>query len=331
MGTGGDQIGGRRPSWRRRGAILAVGVSMLGFGGVAQATTGALELVHPPRVIVPYSRALKFQGRFVLEGVGRGAHIRSGGMKIEFSQGSVPKFLIGAAQFYEYSESGQLETGLFTLYPFRETPQGVTASILKKGVGGPGRTPILGTLEIEKPRPDRTMDGTLELHGSGPFPVVFRELREDQKYVKSPAARQLHETAGLEPGWAADPAEAEGEYKLADPATDPAEGAAQLAPLISVVDQLVPGGEEPTGGDLAVLRGEPPVAEVNLEFGSLTKTFYLTELSRRGDTRVAVVRGGSPTGPKVGRFTGSQGAVLLKGSLVADGTRIPVSFEKEDR
>jgi len=306
-------------------------MAMLGFGGVAQATTGALELLHPPREIVPYSRAVKFEGRFVLEQIGHGADIRSGGMKIEFTKGSVPKFLVGAAQFYQYTESGQLETALFTLYPFRETPKGVSASILKKGVGGPGRTPILGTIELEKPHSDLTVDGTLELHGSGPFPVVFRELRKNEKYVKSPPAKQLRETAGLEPGWAADPRQAEGEYQLADPAPDRAKGAAQLAPLISLVESLGPHGDRATGGDLAVLRGGVPVAEVNLEFGGLTKTFYLTELSRRGDSRVAVVRSGSPTGPRVGRFTGTQGAEVLKGTLVAGGTHYPVSFEREDQ
>lgn len=329
MRTGGDQKGGRCPSWLRRGAILAVAVTMLSFAGVAQATTGALELVHPPRVIVPYSRALQFEGRFVLEKVGSGANISSGGMKIEFSEGSVPKFLIGAAQFYQYTEGGSLETALFTLYPFRETPDGVTASILKKGVGGPGRTPILGTLELEKPKPDMLMGGELELHGSGPFPVLFRELRENQGYTKSPPAQQLRETAGLEPGWSADPTTAEGEYKLTEGAPDRASGAGPLGPLISFVADLGEHQIKPTGGDLAVLRGEVPIAEVNLELGSFTRTFYLTELSRRGDKRVATVRGESPNGPKVGRFTGTQGAALLKGTLTASGSRYPVSFEKE--
>ncbi|HVW46666.1 MAG TPA: hypothetical protein VHA76_06415 [Solirubrobacterales bacterium] len=306
-------------------------ISMLGFGGVAKATTGALELVHPPRVIVPYSRALKFEGRFVLERIGSGAQIRSGGMKIEFSPGSVPKFLVGAAQFYEYNEAGQIETGLFTLYPFRETPTGVTATILKKGVGGPGRTPPLGTLVLEKPTAAGEMEGTLELHGSGPFPVAFRELGEDEGYDRSPPARQVHEVAGSEPGWSADPTMAQGEYELVEPARDDTSGAAQLAPLISFVETLGRHEIRPTGGDLAVLRGEPPIAEANLELGSLTETFYLTELSRRGDRRVATVRGGSPSGPKVGRFTGTQGAAVLKGTLTAGGSHYQVSFERESR
>ena len=168
MRTAVTQQAARRPSWLRKGAILVMTASTFSFAGVAQATTGALELVHPPRVIVPYSRALQFEGRFVLEQVGSGANISSGGMKIEFSEGSVPKFLIGAAQFYQYTEGGSLETALFTLYPFRETADGVTAEILKKGVGGPGRTPILGTLELEKPRPDMLMEGSSNCTARGP-------------------------------------------------------------------------------------------------------------------------------------------------------------------
>jgi hypothetical protein len=333
MGRGGDRSGGRRPFRFRAGALLLMTASLLIGGGVAQATTGALELVHPPRVVVPYSRAEKFQGRFILSKVGSAAQIHSGGMKIEFAPGVAPEFLIGAAQFEEYNEAGQIETGLFTLYPFRQTTAGVVTTILKKGVGGPGRTPPLGTLRLDKPTADGQMKGTIELHGGGPYPVVFTELAESEKYDHSPPAGQIHESAAAEvdAGWSADPTEAEGEYELVDPAPNGSAGGAQLGPIISLTQNLAKAGARPTGGDLTVLRGEVPTAEVDLELGSFTRTFYLTDLSRHGDQRVATVRGGSPTGPKVGRFTADQGSSVLKGTLTASGSTYLVSFEKETR
>jgi hypothetical protein len=315
----------------RKGAIaMVVAVALCCFTGGAGATTGALELVHPPRVIVPYARAVQFEGRFVLRQVGNGADIRSGGMKIEFSPGSVPMFLVGAAQFYQYNPDGQIETALFTLFPFRETPTGVTAQILKKGLGDATRTPPLGTITLERPTADGRIEGELELHGGGPYPVVFSRLAPDEAgYDHSPPARQVREApAGLEPGWSADPAVAEGEYQLADPAVDESGMAGSLAPLIAVTQHLGPHGSEPTGGDLAVLRGEVPIGEVNLEFGALTQTYYLTDLSRRGAHRVADVRSGSPEGPKVGHFAGTQGSGALEGTLAAGGSRYSLSFKK---
>ena len=327
---GGDRDGGRRPFRRWKGTVLLMAALTLSLGGVAKATTGALELVHPPRVIVPFTRAAKFQGRFVLREVGAGADIRSGGMKIEFEPGSTPQYLIGAAQFYQYNAAGHVETALFTLFPFRETPTGVTATILKKGIGGPDRTPSLGTLELEKPRGGR-IEGKIELHGGGPYPVVFSALAEgDEGYHHSPPARQLREATRSEAGWSADPAASQGEYELVDPAPDGSAGAGPLGPLVSLTQHLGSAETEPTGGDLAVLRGDPPIAEVNLELGSFERTFYLTDLSRDGDHRVATVRGGSPTGPKVGRFTGAQRADTLKGTLTAGGTRYLLAFRKED-
>lgn len=330
---GGDRVGGRRPVSLRGGtALLMTALTLaLGGGGVAKATTGALELVHPPRVIVPFARASKFQGRFVLRQVGAGADIRSGGMKIEFSPGSAPQYLIGAAQFYQYNAAGHVETALFTLFPFRETPTGVVATLLKKGVGGPDRTPPQGTIEFEKPTADGLMEGRIELHGGGPYPMLFSALAEgDEGYAHSPPARQLREARNSEVGWSADPATSQGEYELVDPAPDVSTGSGSLAPLVSLTQHLGLGGARPTGGDLAVLRGEPAIAEANLEFGSFETTFYLTELSRSGERRLATVRGGSPTGPKLGRFTGTQGAEVLKGTLTVGESRYPVAFRKED-
>lgn len=329
---GGDRVGGRRPFRhpRKGTALLMTALTLALGGGVAKATTGALELVHPPRVIVPFARATQFQGRFVLRQVGAGADIRSGGMKIEFSPGSAPQYLIGAAQFYQYNAAGHVETALFTLFPFRETPTGVTATLLKKGVGGPDRTPPQGTIELEKPA-DGRMEGTIEIHGGGPYPVVFSELApDDEGYSHSPPARQLHEVPHAEAGWSADPAASQGEYDLLDPAPDGSAGAGTLASVVSLTQHLGRAGTEPTGGDLAVLRGDPPIAEVNLELGSLERTYYLTDLSRSGERRLATVRGGSPSGPKVGRFVGAMRADVLKGALTADGTRYPVAFRKED-
>lgn len=327
---GGDRSGARRPLPVRKVTVLLMTALTLTLGGVAKATTGALELVHPPRVIVPFTRAAKFQGRFVLRAVGAGADIRSGGMKIEFSPGSAPQYLIGAAQFYQYNAAGHVETALFTLFPFREAPTGVEATILKKGVGGPDRTPPLGTLELEKPTAGGRVEGTIELHGGGPYPVVFSELAEDAEgYSHSPSARQLRESPRSAPGWSADPTASQGEYELIGAAPDGSEGAASLGPLVSLTQHLGPAGIEPAGGDLAVLRGDPPIAEVNLELGSFERTFYLTDLSRGGDHRIATVRGGSPTGPKLGRFVGTSRADELKGTLTAAGSRYLVAFRKE--
>jgi hypothetical protein len=308
-------------------------IALFAFPASAGATTGALELVHPPRVVVPYARAAQFEGRFVLRQVGSGADIRSGGMKIEFSPGEVPLFLVGAAQFYQYDSAGRIETALYTLFPFRETPSGVTVTLLKKGLGDATRTAPLGTLELEKPTVDGRMEGKLELHGGGPYQVVFEQLAEDEAgYDHSPPAGQLREAAaGREPGWSADPAVSEGEYELADPARDPSAEAGTLGPLVALTQSLGPDGSAPTGGDLAVLRGEAPIGEVNLEFGTLTLTYYLTDLSRRGDRKLAIVRDQSPEGPEVGRFTGTQDAEALKGTLAAGGARYRLSFEKESR
>jgi hypothetical protein len=318
---------------------LSAALLALACAAVAQATTGALELVHPPAVVVPYSKAAKFQGRFYLKEIGSGAQVRSAGMKIEFSSNAAQEYLIGAAQFYEYNPDGRIETGLFTIFPFRSTSTGVTATILKKGVGGPGRTPPLGTLKLKKPV-GGLMEGEIELHASGPYRVVFTKLaRSDEYEGRSPPARQIHEAggkaqsgaaAGLASGWGADPADYLGEYTLADPAPDPAAGAGVLGPLISVTQDLgESAGAQPTGGELTVLRGDVPTAEVTVEVGSLTHTYYLTELSWGGDRRLATVRSGSPTGPKVGRFTGTSSAGTISGTLAAAGSRYAVSFEHQ--
>jgi hypothetical protein len=323
----------------RRIAAALVALGLLGCVGVAHATTGALELVHPPAVVVPYSKAAKFQGRFYLKKVGAGAQIRSAGMKIEFSSNAAQEYLIGAAQFYEYNLDGQIETGLFTIFPFRSTPTGVTATILKKGVGGPGRTPPLGALKLKKPV-GGLMEGELELHASGPYRVVFTKLASSEEYEgKSPPAQQIPEpgkaqsgggdAAGLASGWGADPAEYLGEYDLTDAAPDPTAKAGVLGPLIAVTQTL---GEpsaaaaQVTGGELTVLRGEVPTAEVTVDVGAVERTFYLTELSWGGERRVATVRSGSPTGPKVGRFAGTWSGGTVSGTLSAGGSRYAVSF-----
>lgn len=318
----------------RKGAVaIFVAVALCCSAGVAGATTGALELVHPPRVIVPYSRAVKFEGRFVLEQIGQGADVRSGGMKIEFAQGSVPMYLVGAAQFYQYNAEGQIETALFTLFPFRETPHGVTAQLLKKGLGDATRTPPLGTIELDKPTGDGRMEGELELHGGGPYPVVFKKLGEDESgYDHSPPARQVHEAAaGLEPGWSGDPTISTGEYNLVHPAADASSTAGSLGPLVALTQHLGPHGSEPTGGNLAVLRGEEPIGELSLDFGTFTRTWYLTDLSRRGARKVAIVRDGGPEGPRAGNFAATQGARYLTGTLTTGDAHYAFSFAKEIR
>jgi hypothetical protein len=330
----------------RRTVALLVALLALGAAAVAHATTGALELVHPPQVVVPYSKAAKFQGRFYLKKIGSGAQVRSAGMKIEFDSNAPQEYLIGAAQFYEYNPDGRIETGLFTIFPFRSTATGVSATILKKGVGGPGRTPPLGTLKLKKPE-GGVMEGTIELHASGPYRVVFTKLAKGQAYEgKSPPARQIHEpgkaqsgggsgAVGLASGWGAKPAEYLGEYSLAGAAPDPTAKAGVLGPLIAVTQSLgEPQAEadaaQVSGGELAVLRGEVPTAEMTLEAGGASHTFYLTELSWGGDRRLATVRSGSPTGPKVGRFVGTASNGTISGTVTAGGASYEVRFEHED-
>ncbi|MFT3863624.1 MAG: hypothetical protein QM729_05070 [Solirubrobacterales bacterium] len=323
---------------RLRGIATLVAASTLLAGvGVARATTGALELVHPPHVTVPYTRAARFPGRYVIQKVGEGAGIRSGEMKIAFSEGVVPEYLIGVAQFYEYNEAGQIETGLFTLFPFRESERGVTATVVNKGLLGAGSRHSVGELSLFKPTDEKTLEGQIELRGGGPYPVIFRRLAKGEKDPggNPPVAGQIGEggagAAAREPappGWGAEPTEYEGEYELADPAADPSGEAGFLGPAVSA-GRFVGQARGATGGSMSISGGKEPVAEVTIEAGSFSQTFYLTGLSYQGNSRKATVHAESVDSPTVGSFEGTQSGDLIKGTLEANGTSYEVSFERE--
>src|ERR1700742_4252081 len=117
------------------GIPLGGTLALLTSVGVAMATTGATTGYPQPKVVVPSQISNPFENRYVLTAVGSGAGIRSGEMKFEFGEGSSPEFLVGISQFYEYSPTGEIETALFTFYPFTELPghRGLKATALKVG------------------------------------------------------------------------------------------------------------------------------------------------------------------------------------------------------
>jgi hypothetical protein len=315
-------------SVRRLAPLVVLLALAAGAVGVARATTGNTTGFAPPQVVVPASTAAPFEGRYILTAVGKGANVRSGEMKVEFSENtSGPRFLVGGVQLYEYNPAGQLEIGLFSLYPFTEAPGGLAAPLLSQGVG----QTTLGQLKLLTPRGASELKGELTRHQSGPFPVVFR--RVDQSHAVNgspPPAKQLTEVSEqpTAPGWGASSAEYEGEYELTDPVSDPASEAAVLAPVILVAQGFGPGGLPLSGGRMTVTGGGSPSAEVTLEVGGETLTYYLTDLAWRGDQRVAKVHSGSPSGPVVGSFEGRQAGETLKGTLEAEGSRYDLSFAR---
>src|ERR1700753_500484 len=113
------------------GAVLALLTSV----GVAMATTGAAAGYPQPKVVVPSAVSAPYEQRYVLTAVGTGAGIRSGEMKFEFEEGSSPQILVGISEFYNYNPDGQIETALFTFYPFTQLPgsKGLKAPVLKVG------------------------------------------------------------------------------------------------------------------------------------------------------------------------------------------------------
>jgi hypothetical protein len=66
-------------------AALALAL-ILGGASLAGATTGSTNGFPEPKVVVPVPVANPFTGRYVVQAVGRGASIRSGEMKIDFSE-----------------------------------------------------------------------------------------------------------------------------------------------------------------------------------------------------------------------------------------------------
>jgi hypothetical protein len=306
-------------------------VAVLACVGVASATTGSINGYPQPKVYVPYGKALPFEGRFELTEVGRGANLRSGEIKIEFPEAASPKFLAGAAAFYEYNSLGQTETALFALYPFEPEPDGVSALVRHQGLNGQlGETLKVGNLKLFTPSGEATVKGELEFHG-GTYEVAFKRLPDDSALAAHLApAKQLTEqkaepTAG---GWSADPSEYEGSYELTNPAPDPTAGAGILAPVIGVAQGLGTTGTTLSGGSMEVSGGSSPGAVVELETGATQRTYYLTDLAYEGDLRLAKVHEGSPTDKVVGGFEGRQVGDLIKGSLEAGESRFQVSFKR---
>ncbi|MBS1878643.1 MAG: hypothetical protein JST31_03945 [Actinobacteria bacterium] len=313
-------------SGRRLAPLVVLLALAAGAVGVARATTGNTAGFPPPKQVVPAEIADPFEGRYVVTEVGRGANVRSGEMKIELSDnGKGPAFLVGGLQLYEYGSAGQLEIGLFSLYPFSAVSGGVSAPLLSQGV----LQTTLGQLKLLSPRDETGLRGELSQHGSPPAPIVFKRLGENQSVNGSPPpAKQLKETDEEPdaPGWGASAAEYEGEYELTDAAPDPAKEAAILAPVIVVAQGFGPGGVPVSGGTMTVSGGDSPSAELILEAGGVSSTYFLTDLAWRGDQRVAKVRGGSSSGPVVGSFEGRQSGDALKGTLEAEGVRYDLSF-----
>lgn len=315
-------------SARRFAPLLVLLVLTAGAVGIARATTGNTTGFPPPKVIVPAATADPFEGRYLLTEVGKGANVRSGEMKVELSDNSEgPAFLVGGLQLYEYNSAGRLEIGLFSLYPFAEATGGVAAPLLSQGVG----QTTLGRIKLLSPSNATELKGELTLHSSGPFPIVFKRLSEDHAINGSPPpAKQLKETSEEPeaPGWGASAAEYEGEYELTDTAPDPASEAAILAPVIVVAQRFGAEGVPVSGGTMTATAGDSPSAELSLEAGGETSTYYLTDLAWRGDQRVAQVHSGSISGPIVGGFEGRQAGGSLKGTLEAEGARYDLAFER---
>ena len=312
-------------------ALALALLALFAYAGVASGTTGSINGYPQPKVYVPYGKALPFEGRFELTEVGRGANLRSGEIKIEFPEAASPKFLAGAAAFYEYNSLGQTETALFALYPFTPKPYGVTALVRHQGLNGHlGETLKIGNLKLFTPSDESTLEGELEFHG-GIYEVVFKRLPDESALAAHLApAKQLTEgrsepTTG---GWSADPSQYEGSYELTNPAPDPTAGAGVLAPVIGVAQGLGTTGTTLSGGSMEVSGGGSPSAVVELETGATQRTYYLSDLSYQGDLRLAKVHEGSPTGKSVGEFEGRQVGDVIKGSLEAGQSRFQVSFER---
>jgi hypothetical protein len=317
---------------RRLKLVIVLGgvIALLASVGVAMATTGATTGYPQPKVVVPSSVSGPFENRYVLIAAGSGAGIRSGEMKFEFEEGSSPQFLVGISQFYVYSPTGEIETALFTFYPFTELPghKGLKATALKVGAAASyGQVTPDGELRLENPVGDR-VKGELRLHGDGPWPVEFRILGEDESTGGSPpAAKQLPEAEPSKPGWGAQAAEYEGEYELTNAAEDPTAKAGTLGAVIGVAQGLGVKGAVVSGGSMRV-SGRPATAEVTLQTGGQSRTLTLTKLAWEGDKRTAQVHEEGAGSPPVGRFEGTGGQGTIKGDLVSGHTVYRVEFKK---
>jgi hypothetical protein len=315
---------------RRLKLALVLGglLALLAGVGVAWATTGATTGYPQPKVVVPATVATPFEQRYVLTAAGSGAGIRSGEMKFEFEEGSSPAFLVGISEFYAYSPTGEIETALFTFYPFTELPggKGLKAPVLKVGASATyGQVTPDGELRLENPVGDK-VKGEIRLHGDGPWPVEFRILADDESTGgHPPAAKQIPESEPTNPGWGAEASEYEGEYELVNIAEDPTAKAGTLGAVIGVAQGLGVNGAVVSGGAMTVAED---TAEVTVETGSETRHFTLTGLAWEGDRRTAQVHDEGPGSPPVGRFEGTGGQGEVKGSLVSGHTLYKLDFKR---
>lgn len=316
---------------RRLKLVLVLGgvLALLASVGVAWATTGATTGYPQPKVVVPATVATPFEQRYVLTAAGSGAGIRSGEMKFEFEEGSSPEFLVGISEFYAYSPTGEIETALFTFYPFTELPggKGLKAPVLKVGASASyGQVTPDGELRLENPVGDK-VKGEIRLHGDGPWPVEFRILADNESTGgHPPAAKQIPESEPTNPGWGAEASEYEGEYELVNIAEDPTAKAGTLGAVIGVAQGLGVNGAVVSGGSMTVAKD---TAEVTVETGSETRHFTLTGLAWEGDKRTAQVHDEGPNSPPVGRFEGTGGQGEVKGSLVSGHTLYKLDFKRK--
>lgn len=314
---------------KRLKLVLVLGgvLALLASVGVAWATTGATTGYPQPKVVVPSTVSTPFEQRYVLTGAGSGAGIRSGEMKFEFEEGSSPEFLVGISEFYAYGPTGEIETALFTFYPFTELPggKGLKAPVLKVGASASyGQVTPDGELRLESPVGDK-VKGEMRLHGDGPWPVEFRILGADESTGgHPPAAKQIPEAEPTNPGWGAEAVEYEGEYELVNIAEDPTAKAGTLGAVIGVAQGLGVNGAVVSGGAMTV---DKDTAEVTVETGGETRHFTLTKLAWEGDKRTAQVHDEGPGSPPVGRFEGTGGQGEVKGSLVSGHTLYKLDFK----
>jgi hypothetical protein len=317
---------------RRLKLVLLIGgvLALLTSVGVAMATTGATTGYPQPKVVVPSAVAGPFEERYVLTAVGSGAGIRSGEMKFEFEEGSSPEFLVGISQFYEYSPTGEIETALFTFYPFTEIPggKGLKATALKVGAAASyGQVTPDGELRMFNPEGDR-VKGEIRLHGNGPWPVEFRILGEEEStHGHPPMAKQIPEAEPTKPGWGGDASEYEGEYELTNAAEDPTAKAGTLGAVIGVAQGLGVNGAVLSSGSMTV-SGDPATAVVKVETGTSERELTLTDLAWEGDKRTAQVHAEGPDSPPVGRFEGTGADGEVKGRIISGHTVYQVEFEK---
>jgi hypothetical protein len=310
--------------------VLGALAALLTSVGVAMATTGATTGYPQPKVVVPVSVSAPYEQRYVLTAVGSGAGIRSGEMKFEFEEGSSPQFLVGISEFYNYNPDGQIETSLFTFYPFTELPggKGLKAPVLKVGASASyGQVTPDGEIQLFKIKGGR-LKGQIRLHGNGPWPVEFRILGENETTGgHPPAAKQLPEVEPNNPGWGAEASEYVGNYELINAAEDPTEKAGTLGAVIGVAQGLGVNGAIVTGGSMKV-AGKPPIAEVTLKTGAQTRELTLTNLAWAGDKRTAQVHEEGADGPAVGRFEGNATNNEITGRLIDGHSVYQVEFQK---